>query len=205
MKNKYLLVATLSFALLSCGEAKVDDNKDLETPANKTEKTEEVSEENAEEPKEEVAYKPVVTEKSVYSAYLTDKLIEEIGKSSSADMYEGGTPDKIDVHVVKFTPPGWDFELAYCDVKFHKGEVRKKVSVVFVPDAEGVINGQNYGVIAEQDDACQVCELIEINQTEDEIVFGNFIDLTNPDNIFSKKMDYNFQEMYVSWMDMESK
>lgn len=201
MKKSVLLLGVFALGLVAC-EAKTEEKKEekQEVAAEPKQEAEVKEEVKADEPEVHVSS---ISEKSEYESFLTDDLIASIGKSEYPEMYQDGAPDKVNVKVHRFTPPGWDHEFAYCDIKYHKGNERKKVSVAFMPNGEGVLNDMQYGVIAKQDDACQQCDLVKINITADEHVTGDFVDVNDPDLKFTKEMDYNFQEMYITWSNLK--
>jgi hypothetical protein len=210
MKLKVITILSLTGLMFACTETiEVEENgmkeSSLPTEVTNDEIDELLKEGDALVSKKADNSASNVTPKSEYTSFLTDDEINSLGKSLYADMYNAGGPDKIEVKVVKFAPPGWDHDLAYCHIKYFKGEVRQQGAIVFKPNDAGVLSSDNMGWVAKEDAPCNICEVESIKNEklgEYEEVVGTFVDIVDGSKI-RKKMDYNLEEMSIYWMDIK--
>lgn len=210
MKIKVITMLSLTGLMFACTETvEVEENGMKESSIEKVVDEKEVDEllkevDDFASKVEEMTISST-TPKSEYEHFLTNDEINSLGKSYYPDMFNNTTPDEIEVKVVKFAPPGWDHDLAYCHIKFFKGGVRQQAAIVFKPDSEGVLSGDNMGWVGKEDSPCDICEIESIKNEkigEYEEVVGTFVDIISGAKI-KKKMDYNLEEMSVYWDDIK--
>lgn len=138
-----------------------------------------------------------------YSSYLTPSLQESIIKMNHSDIINFDEDMEVVVKAVKFTPPGWDYEFAYVQIIVEQDGIEESSFVLFAPNEKGILIEDQYSVTDKADAPCKFCHLKSIEVNAEEHIIGKFGGMLMPDDITTKEMNYNFQEMSVWWSDPE--
>lgn len=177
-------------------EVKSEDNKaEIVTPEITTQLEEEKT-------VKEAGDKMTFTPFNEHANFLTNTLIEQTCELKHKEICEdGGVSGGVQVKVCYFAPPGWDYDLAYCQVNYISEEAKEYTHFIFYPDENGLLNNEQFAYIEEADLPCIDCQLKDIQIENDEVV-GVFYDFMGPDtDTFKMYMNYNFAEMLVSWYE----
>jgi hypothetical protein len=144
---------------------------------------------------------PIETFDNNYSSYLTPSLQESIIKMDHAGMFNFDEDMEVVVKAIKFTPPGWDDEFAYVQIIVEQDGIEESSFVLFSPNENGVLTEDQYSVAGKEDAPCTFCHLKSIEVNAAEHIIGKFSGAFMEDDITTKEMNYNFQEMSVWWTD----